>query len=185
MRNVKGNNGPLIWGISNYHQWDLSNCNDEYYICNPVTKTWIQLPERAEHVWHFISLAFDTFTKSCTLILGRNSTAETAGLARGGRRRRRRPTTNEGIVVQIYDSKIDNWAELNIPAEKSVRPHGEGTYSNGKFYWLNEVEDGECFSIVSFDGEDRQWKIIKGPQNIRAEYLLLYQIKFLGLLKVL
>lgn len=144
----------------------------EIYLCNPVIQTWIEVPERVEHArWDFISLAFDTCTARCTLIMGRNSTADIRGfvLGKGVIRKGRNSTSENAIVVEMYDSKTNNWTQLETIVDNLVQPQGEGIYSNGKFYWLNELYEGDCLSIVAFDGDQKQWNVINGPQNIRVD----------------
>ena len=59
------------------------------------------------------------------------------------------------MMIDIYNSMINKWTELKIPSINSVWPQGDGIYSYGKFYFLNELNDGECVRIVSFDGDHK------------------------------
>jgi hypothetical protein len=107
--------------------------------------------------------------------MGRNSTADIRGfemcnsLGKGVIRKGRNSTSENAIVVEMYDSKTNNWTQLETTVDNLVRPQGEGIYSNGKFYWLNELYEGDCLSIVAFDGDQKQWNVINGPQNIRVD----------------
>lgn len=136
----------------------------ELYICNPMIRTWIKIPDRPNRrEWDFVALAFDKCTTYCTLIIGRYSGAEN-----------RRPVINNlnspenEKGVEIYDSKTNKWTQFEMTVDGMVRPKGEGIYSNGIFYWVNEVYDGDCYSLVTFHVEQRKWRTIKGPQDLQV-----------------
>ena len=130
------------------------NLDEIIYICNPLTRSWIKLPEAHELTWwDFIGLTLDSCSKLCTLILGRQE--------------------DNDILMEIYNSQINEWTRFQTSVDELLRLVSEGIYSNGKFYLINGVgHDRESFSVVSFDVKERRWKKMKGPEKI-ISYLII------------
>lgn len=122
------------------------------YICNPVSRSWIELPACIELTWwDFYGFSFDPCTRCCFLIAGIN--------------------TREGkaTVMEIYDFHQNEWTEFKASTNECHRPLSEGTYSEGKFYWLNEVKGfGNCCCAV-LDVQKREWDIIEVPKHISRD----------------
>ena len=121
----------------NDHMCCCENLDEIIYICNPLTRSWIKLPEAHELTWwDFIGLTLDSCSKLCTLILGRQE--------------------DNDILMEIYNSQINEWTRFQTSVDELVRPVSEGMYSNGKFYWINGGDhDRESFTVVSFDVKGR------------------------------
>ncbi|GLJ34678.1 hypothetical protein SUGI_0697460 [Cryptomeria japonica] len=123
-----------------------------FYICNPVIKTWKELPPPAQlRRYDFIGLAFDGSTRVCILIIGRS-------LIVGEENK---------MVVEIFNSQTNVWTKLQINTSRSVNPFGEGVYSRGRFYWLNSTYLGlnRCrLDVVSLDVTNKYWDVIRHPQ---------------------
>ena len=62
---------------------------------------------------------------------------------------------------------MNKWIQFETTVNNMVWHEGEGVQSNGIFYWVNEVHAGESYSVVDFDVEQREWKTIKGPLELR------------------
>eukprot|EP01018_Ginkgo_biloba_P028393 Gb_19347 [translate_table: standard] len=74
-----------------------------FYICNPATRTWIQLPPPNDlKVWDFIALAFDSSTRHCTLVIGRKHIMQ----------------EQNNTIVEIYDSETNAWTKLQMTTKR-------------------------------------------------------------------
>ncbi|GLJ51593.1 hypothetical protein SUGI_1096560 [Cryptomeria japonica] len=130
-----------------------------YYICNPLTTTWIKLPPLPYPIpriseFKFHGLAFSSATRSCILVIGCNF-----------------PINGEknNMVMEIYDSDTNEWTLINMNLRISIFPWQEGLYSTGRFYWAN-VTVGEDTDILAFDIAvynivEKNWEIIKLPRR--------------------
>jgi hypothetical protein len=79
----------------NDHMCCCENLDEIIYICNPLTTSWIKLPEAHEHRWwDFIGLTLDSCSKLCTLILGRQE--------------------DNDILMEIYNSQINEGTRFNV-----------------------------------------------------------------------
>ncbi|GLJ28086.1 hypothetical protein SUGI_0551430 [Cryptomeria japonica] len=112
-----------------------------FYICNPVIKTWIELPRiQGFDRCDFVGMSFHIPTRVCTLLVGE---------------------MEFGNSTQIYDTASNGWVTLDLPVDLPVFPRGEGVYSRGKFYWVNK----NTSHIVAFNVAERSWNVIELPRN--------------------
>ena len=87
-----------------------SGAGESKYICNPVSRSWIQLPACNELTWwDFYGFSFDPCTRCSFLIAGRN------------------PREGKDRVMEIYDSRKNEWTEFKASANEIYRPLSEGT----------------------------------------------------------
>ncbi|GLJ34671.1 hypothetical protein SUGI_0697390 [Cryptomeria japonica] len=122
-----------------------------FYICNPVTKTWKELPPPKLRRYDFIGLAFDGSTRVCILIIGRT-------LIIG---------EESNVVVDVFNSQTNAWTKLQMNTVIFVCPLGEGVYSRGRFYWVNSTYLGlnQCrLDVVSLDITKKHWDVIRHPE---------------------
>eukprot|EP01018_Ginkgo_biloba_P022211 Gb_20299 [translate_table: standard] len=122
------------------------------YICNPFTRTWVELPA-PNHMngrdWDFIALSFDSSAKRCTLVMG----------------------SNFMMLVEMYDSYTNSWTQLHIFADTAVHPRGEGIYSRGRFYWINHTDSSSTrCDVVALNIKDGLWEHIDLPPSTQGLY---------------
>ncbi|GLJ24016.1 hypothetical protein SUGI_0457510 [Cryptomeria japonica] len=124
-----------------------------FYICNPVTRTWKMLPPLVElrSRQDFIGLAFDSFRKTFLLITGEYMRHE----------------NQNTVVMEMYDSETDSWSKLEINTPISLFPTGEGVYSRGRFYWINQTIVGSMLrlDVAAFNVAERSWDVINQPEH--------------------
>ncbi|GLJ34670.1 hypothetical protein SUGI_0697380 [Cryptomeria japonica] len=125
-----------------------------FYICNPVTRTWKELPSPIQlRRYDFIGLAFDGSTRVCILIIGRS-------LIIG---------EESNMVVEVFNSQTNAWTKLQMNTTRSVYPLGEGVYSRGRFYWVNSTYlglNGCRLDVVSLDVGKKHWNVIRHPELV-------------------
>ncbi|GLJ34676.1 hypothetical protein SUGI_0697440 [Cryptomeria japonica] len=121
------------------------------YVCNPVTKSWRQLPSPScLKWWDFVALSFDSAARQCKVLLGR-------GFIKG--------ELQSDMEIEMYDSSASSWTKLHIStATAPVCPRGEGNYHKGRFYWINANNNRSTNGdVVGFNVQERSWHIIQRP----------------------
>eukprot|EP01018_Ginkgo_biloba_P022243 Gb_00419 [translate_table: standard] len=110
------------------------------YICNPVTRTWRHLPTPSKPTLGFsVAMAFDSSANGCRLLIGTQNT------------------------VEMYDSQTNVWTQSDITANKRLFPFGEGIYSNGRVYWMNNIPFSKV-TVAVLDLRMNVWYGLKAPR---------------------
>ncbi|GLJ34677.1 hypothetical protein SUGI_0697450 [Cryptomeria japonica] len=151
-----------------------------FYLCNPVTKTWKELPHPTQlRRYDFIGLAFDGSTRVCSLIIGRT-------LILGEENNMVKELTGcDGKVVLVYSKDLrlwrlneddgdERWSELpELPRRLCRQVLYTGSVNDfGSQRSAQVVVDGSGWicvhlprnKMVVFDGEGRVMQTIEGRQ---------------------
>ncbi|KAG0578808.1 hypothetical protein KC19_4G050700 [Ceratodon purpureus] len=125
---------------------------DKMIVCNPLSKTWLELPPR-KNTWKFpiVGMVMDTEVQEYKVVVaGRNSTC------------------GKNLVTEVYSSLTKTWKDVeNHPVEHHYQT--SAVYSNGFLY--SAGFDG----VLAFDLKQEQWREMKGP-SMRDTQLMLPQI---------
>ncbi|XP_026452786.1 F-box protein At3g07870-like [Papaver somniferum] len=140
--------------------------NDPVYICNPMTREYINLP-RLEYKFGFVvsGFGYDPSTNDYKVIR----------IHYRGRSRWYRPVTKGFVEIYTLGRDSAGWRSLG---EVTYTLNKRGVLANGSLYWL----DYDKKKIVAFDLADEIFQLLPDvPQCFGgSSELVEYQIKVLG-----
>lgn len=143
--------------FSEFKEWRSGPVN--YYVCNPVTRSCRNLPERVE--------------KGATQLAGMTVDADSGhykvliAVSAGGQTTNDQPL--QKLFADVYDSRTDQWnrAQKMSPVAKVV-PGSLAVFCKGEFFWLVSSQSGTGLLIFNMERED--WRAIHLPPIIQEQF---------------
>ncbi|KAK4796614.1 hypothetical protein SAY86_028940 [Trapa natans] len=153
---------------------------DKYFVCNPVTREYIELPTRIEN-------PFTTFypPREATLVGLVNDLSESKfSVVLAGYQKTSRDVFDESFLCSVFDSESGRWREF-VSVQNDEFSHinkNQVVFINGAFHWLTRNQQ----ELLVLDLNNNHWRKMTLPNEVGKGHIIsVYLLECDGFLSVI